>query len=131
MKQKAESAKLHSRNVIDGSFKEAVEGLVREIPYARVMTYGQIAALCSSPRAARIVGGVAHYGDSSLPWHRVVNKKGGLARGYPGGMSAHAQHLRDEGVYVSSKKYTVSIDEYLWTPEPLREYERGTHSDDG
>ena len=49
------------------------------------MTYGQIAALCGNPRAARVVGGVAHFGDTSIPWQRVVNKNGGLAAGYPGG----------------------------------------------
>lgn len=97
------------------SFRVRVELLVAQIPTGRVMTYGQIAVLCGSPRAARIVGGIAHYGDLSLPWHRVVNKKGGLARGYPGGMSAHAQHLREEGVHIS-EDYRVSIEEYLWSP---------------
>lgn len=35
--------------------------MVAQIPKGRVMTYGQIAAMCGSPRAARIVGGVAHF----------------------------------------------------------------------
>lgn len=62
------------------------------------MTYGQIAAICGNARAARIVGGIAHYGDTDLPWHRVVSKHGGLASGYPGGRRRHEKVLKQEGV---------------------------------
>lgn len=79
------------------------------------MTYGQIAALSGSPRAARIVGGVAHYGDPDLPWQRVVNKQGGLAVGYPGGVVGHRAHLEAEGVAVSDA-FTVNVKELLWQP---------------
>ncbi len=83
------------------------------------MTYGQIAALCGSPRAARVVGGVAHYGDSSLPWHRVVNKKGGLASGYHGGRRTQKEHLEAEGVKVEGKEgeYKVDVEEIIWWPK--------------
>jgi methylated-DNA-protein-cysteine methyltransferase related protein len=96
-------------------FNDLVNNLVSEIPKGRVMTYGQIAAICDSPMSARIVGGIAHYGDSSLPWHRVVNKRGGLATGYPGGQKAHKIHLEAEGIKVS-KSYTVDIEKVLWQP---------------
>lgn len=80
------------------------------------MTYGQLAALCGSPQAARIVGGIAHFGDPNLPWQRVVNKSGGLASGYPGGRPAHAEHLRAEGVMVSDT-CTVDVSKLIWWPE--------------
>lgn len=81
------------------------------------MTYGQIATLCGKPRAARIVGGIAHFGPSELPWHRVVNKKGGLASGYSyGGRKGHKEHLEAEGIKVSSR-YFVEIEKYIWWPE--------------
>lgn len=96
-------------------FRERVEDLVRQIPEGRVMTYGQIAALCGNARAARIVGGIAHFGDPELPWQRVVNKPGGLAAGYPGGRAGHKAHLEAEGVRVN-ENYQVSITELLWTP---------------
>ncbi|HEX5744169.1 MAG TPA: MGMT family protein, partial [Candidatus Saccharimonadales bacterium] len=86
---------------VEAGFREQVEALVARIPRGRVMTYGQLAALCGRPRAARIVGGIAHFGDPSLPWQRVVNKQGGLARGYPGGRRGHKQVLEAEGVAVS------------------------------
>ena len=80
------------------------------------MTYGQIAALCGSPRAARIVGGIAHFGPEELPWHRVVNKEGHLAAAFPGGRSEQASRLREEGVEVSGD-YILRIGELLWWPE--------------
>lgn len=92
-----------------------MHAIVKQIPQGRVMTYGQIAALCGRPRAARIVGGIAHYGDAALPWHRVVNKQGGLASGYPGGMKSHARHLQSEGVIVEPD-FRITIDKYLYRP---------------
>lgn len=95
-------------------FKERVYELVAQIPRGKVMAYGQIAALCGSVRAARIVGGIAHYGDPELPWHRVVNKQGGLAVGYPGGVRAHQQHLEQEG--IKFQNHLINMEEYQWLP---------------
>ncbi len=79
------------------------------------MTYGQIATLCGRPRAARIVGGIAHWGDPQLPWQRVVKKTGHLAEGYPGGVTGHAEALRSEGIDVLAD-YTVDVQGLLWEP---------------
>lgn len=100
----------------DDNFRARVEALVAQIPRGRVMTYGQLAALCGNARAARIVGGIAHFGDPDLPWQRVVNKQGGLASGYPGGRRAHAEHLRAEGVTVSDDHY-VAVERLIWWPQ--------------
>ena len=100
----------------DNSFKNRVEAIVNQIPVGRVMTYGQIAALVGSPRAARVVGGVAHFGDPQLPWHRVVNKAGGLAKGYPGGRLAHGRHLSQENVEINEHGIK-NVNNYLWWPE--------------
>lgn len=107
---------------VERGFRERVEALVAQIPSGRVMTYGQLAALCGNARSARIVGGVAHFGDPNLPWQRVVNKEGGLASGYPGGRSGHKQVLEAEG-FVVSDDYQVRVDKLLWWPpdhEPLQ-----------
>lgn len=97
------------------TFRMMVEHWVGRIPYGRVMTYGQIAALSGNARAARIVGGIAHYGDDSLPWQRVVNHRGGLASGYPGGRAAHGAALEAEGIHVT-EDYYVNLKEVLWLP---------------
>jgi methylated-DNA-protein-cysteine methyltransferase related protein len=104
----------------DSTFRRRVEELVSQIPKARVMSYGQIAVLCGSPRSARIVGGIAHFGNPSLPWHRVVNKSGRLASGYPGGRKGQKEHLEAEGIEVSPN-YKVDIDKLIWQPERERQ----------
>lgn len=104
------------------SFAQQVYELVAQIPPGRVMTYGQIAALCGSPRAARIVGGIAHFGPEELPWHRVVNKQGRLAGAFPGGRLEQAARLRFEGVDIS-KNYLVDTAALLWWPQHTHETE--------
>ena len=101
---------------IDPSFRKRVEAIVVQIPTGRVMTYSQLAALCGNARAARIVGGIAHFGDPALPWQRVVNKQGGLASGYPGGRQGHKAALESEGLVVSDDYY-VDIARLLWDPD--------------
>ena len=100
---------------VESGFRGRVEELVREVPRGRVMTYGQIAALCGNARAARIVGGIAHFGDPDLPWQRVVNKQGGLAAGYPGGRAGHRQVLEAEGFSVIDER--VDVSQLIWWPE--------------
>lgn len=100
----------------DNGFRNRVYALVAQIPKGRVMTYGQIAALCGNARAARVVGGIAHFGDPNLPWQRVVNRHGGLASGYPGGKAGHKQVLEQEGIKVS-EDFKVDIGEHMWWPE--------------
>lgn len=96
-------------------FKDRVYDLVKKIPEGRLMTYGQIAALCGSPRAAIIVGQIAHFGSEGLPWHRVVMKSGGLAGGFPGGLEGHRAVLEAEGVGVTDD-FKVDVVELIWWP---------------
>ncbi len=99
-----------------GEFAQDVYRLVAQIPRGRLMTYGQIAALCGSPRSARVVGQVAHWGPPDLPWQRVVNKAGGLAGGYTtGGREAHRRDLEADGVAVDAE-YKTDIDALIWWP---------------
>ncbi|HVS58297.1 MAG TPA: MGMT family protein [Candidatus Saccharimonadales bacterium] len=100
---------------VDTGFRQRVEAQVAQIPLGRVMTYGQLAALCGNARAARIVGGIAHFGDPDLPWQRVVNKQGGLAAGYPGGRNGHKAALEAEGIHVT-EDFKVDIARLLWHP---------------
>lgn len=95
--------------------KTSIYDYVARIPSGRIMTYGQLAALAGHPRAARIVGGIAHFGPDNLPWHRVVNKQGRLAGAFPGGKSMQAKLLEAEGVVIS-EGYVVTIGELLWNP---------------
>jgi len=102
---------------VESAFSDRVEALVAQIPYGRVMTYGQIAALCGNARAARVVGGIAHFGNPDLPWQRVVNRNGGMASGYPGGRKAHQQHLEQEGISFDGDGFIQDLQNVIWRPE--------------
>ena len=68
---------------VDADFKHRVYDIVAKIPKGRVTSYGAVAAGAGAAWAAWEVGQIAHTGPSDLPWQRVVQKSGGLARGYP------------------------------------------------
>jgi len=96
-------------------FKERVYDVVTQIPEGRVMTYGDIAALAGQAHASRIVGGLAHFGPTDLPWHRVVNRFGDCATGYYGGKEGHKQALEQEGFTVVDYRIT-DFAERRWRP---------------
>lgn len=99
----------------NSEFREKVELSMAQVPLGRVTTYGDIAALAGHPYAARIVGGMAHYGDPELPWHRLVNRFGGLAAGYPGGRKTQAEHLAAEGISCTDD-VVDNFKEIRWQP---------------
>lgn len=100
---------------VDAEFNQRVYDIVAAIPKGKVMSYGQIAALAGAAWAAWEVGQIAHTGPASLPWQRVVNKNGGLARGYPGGLEGHKRAIEADGIEVNDE-YTIKIAELLWRP---------------
>ncbi|AJJ62421.1 MGMT family protein [Yersinia aldovae] len=63
------------------SFRQRVFYVVAAIPHGQVATYGDIAQLIGSPRAARQVGGVLKRlpEGSTLPWFRVINRYGEIS----------------------------------------------------
>ena len=62
-------------------FTKTVIVILKKIPKGKVATYGQIAALAGSPRAARQVVRILHSSSEKydLPWHRVVNSQGKIS----------------------------------------------------
>jgi alkylated DNA nucleotide flippase Atl1 len=96
----------------DPGFRDQVHSLVERIPRGRVMSYGQIAALCGRPRAARVVGRIAATGPGWLPWQRVVHVDGSLAAGFVGQRAALAR----DGVRVGADG-RVDIDRLEWWPQ--------------
>jgi len=87
----------------DSGLRERVEECVADIPPGRVMTYGDIAAACGHPGAARMVGAIAHDGAAGLPWHRVVRSGGLLAQTADYGNDEEAREL----AHVSAEEEAV------------------------
>lgn len=102
----------------DRSLRDKVYELMAELPADKVTTYGDIAAMAGSPRAARIVGGIAHSGPMELPWHRLVNFKGRLAVGFPGGQDVQRQLLAQDGIECDEDWRVKDFRERRWRPSP-------------
>ncbi len=98
------------------TFRARVHAIVRAVPGGRVVTYGEVALLAGRPRGAREVGWIAHAGGAGVPWQRVVNRSGGLARGFTGGREGHRRALRRDGVRVG-RDDCVDLKRYLWWPD--------------
>jgi methylated-DNA-protein-cysteine methyltransferase-like protein len=85
---------------------QQIYDIVRRIPPGRVATYGQVAALAGLPGHARQVGYALHAlpESSALPWHRVVNARGGISpRAVPGAELVQRQLLAREGIQLNAK----------------------------
>lgn len=84
-------------------FTEKVIAIIQSIPSGKVMTYGQIARLAGSPRAARQVVRVLHSMSKKykLPWHRVINSKGQIAIKDDESFHEQMLNLQIEGIEVS------------------------------
>lgn len=94
---------------------EKIYTVVSQIPLGKVATYQQIAemAYIGNPR---IVGFALHQNEDpqNVPCHRVVNKKGGLAKGYVfGGPKVQKAKLEKEGV-IFLENGRVDLSKSLW-----------------
>lgn len=96
-------------------FRQTVYDLMGQLPIDRVTTYGDIAALAGHAHAARVVGGICHYGPTELPWHRLVNRFGGLASGFPGGREVQEQLLAQDGIFCTDH-VVDNFDALRWRP---------------
>src|SRR5258708_40250893 len=75
--------KLEQRERYEKVF-EKIYRLVLRIPRGRVMTYGQIARLLEDRYSPRLVGWAMHAtprDERNIPWHRVINSRGGGSTG--------------------------------------------------
>jgi len=104
-------------NIIVTPFTEKVIDIIRNIPEGRVVTYGQIARLAGSPRAARQVVRILHSMSRKhhLPWHRVINAKGQIALQNDESYNEQMMTLEIEGVEVSLNG-NIDLVKYQWQP---------------
>lgn len=98
-------------------FHEMAIKVLKRLPKGRVATYGQIAALCGSPRAARQIVRILHSSSSKekLPWHRVINRKGNISLKPGEGYEEQKAILISEGI-IFDKNDSIDLNIYLWKP---------------
>lgn len=98
-------------------FTERVIKIITAIPPGKVMTYGQIARLAGSPRAARQVVRIIHSMSDKykLPWHRIINSKGRIGIPDEEGATFQRMLLMSEGVEFT-KEGSVELERFQFYP---------------
>ncbi|MFX1316167.1 MAG: MGMT family protein [Promethearchaeota archaeon] len=96
------------------SFSERVKRLIKQIPHGKVATYGQIAFYAGNPRAARQVAWILHSCSrkDNLPWHRVINSRGGISLPPHEGYGIQKKMLENEGITFQDDD-SIDLDIYL------------------
>jgi methylated-DNA-protein-cysteine methyltransferase-like protein len=98
---------------------ERVYAVVRRIPRGRVATYGQVAGLAGLGRNARQVGYALHVLRKwhHVPWHRVVNARGGISLPPTGGADVTQRlRLEREGVKFGARG-RIDLKRFAWKPK--------------
>jgi len=92
---------------IGGEFRQSVWKILCEIPYGKVITYGDIAKKIAvkmgrESMSSQAVGGAVGHNPISIiiPCHRVVGSNGSLT-GFSGGVQMKVKLLELEGVDMS------------------------------
>jgi len=100
---------------------DKIYAVVRQIPYGRVATYGQIAELANLYGKARLVGYAlfqVSVPETEIPWHRVINAKGEISYSSlrQGGDYLQRSLLEAEGIEFSAEG-KISLAHYKWQPK--------------
>ena len=99
---------------------ERIYDVVKQIPYGKVATYGQVAALAGSRRWARVVGYALHANPDpeNIPCYRVVNRMGEVSKAFVfGGANKQIELLEAEGIeFVDGK---VDMKRFQWNKVTL------------
>lgn len=114
-------------------FNRVVWEIVRQIPTGQVSTYGHIASMIPTPNGADpddyaafgaqwvgfAMNAVSGIDEPSVPWHRVVSGKGGIAMSDTNPSSAIQRgRLRAEGVEFNAKEL-IDLAKFGWAgPDP-------------
>lgn len=94
--------------------------VVRQIPYGKVCTYGDIAAHLGVKSSSRLVGYAMnniHAYDTSLPAHRVVNRLGMLSGKFHFETPTLMQQLlENEGIIIKNDTI-IDFEKKRWFPK--------------
>lgn len=113
------------------NFKDSVKKYVQKVPRGKLVSYGQVAAACGSPRAARQVGWMLHTldGDNSVPWWRVINTQGYIS--IKGNLIstplAQKKLIEAEGVPVS-EDFKIDLEKYRYYYSPMPKLNKSSKS---
>ena len=95
------------RNAPDYALYERIYQVIEQVPYGKVATYGDIAAIVGGGCDARTVGyalnEIPSEREGTLPWQRIINREGGIStRGL-----RQRQLLESEGVLFDARDHVI------------------------
>ena len=106
------------------AFYSQVWDIVRQIPYSRVASYGQIAKMLPPPDRVDAetylefgglwVSGAVAASPNDVPWQRVVNSKGEITERDGLEAKRHKLLLEDEGVQFSVRG-RIDMKKFGWS----------------
>jgi methylated-DNA-protein-cysteine methyltransferase-like protein len=100
------------------TFYESVIDIIKKIPPGKVATYGEVADYAGNKRAARQVSYILNssWEKHKLPWHRVVNSKGGISLRKGHGYELQKKLLKREGIIFNGED-RIDLKKFQWFPE--------------
>jgi methylated-DNA-protein-cysteine methyltransferase related protein len=109
----------------ESSVFSQVYEIVRTIPRGKVATYGQISRLMDERLSAAAVGWALRAvpaSDPPIPWHRVINSRGGVSTER---LLSHAPNLQRnlleaEGVVFNAQDF-IDLTIFQWRPDEPKE----------
>jgi len=102
------------------AFYEQVWDLVRQVPFGRVVTYGQVAQMLPIPSGVELqdykafgprwVGGAMAACPDDVPWQRVINSQGKISE--RPSAKRQRQLLEKEGIVFVNDKVDLKL--HMW-----------------
>jgi methylated-DNA-protein-cysteine methyltransferase related protein len=102
------------KNMQENTFYSNAVSVIKNIPFGKVATYGQIAMMAGNYRAARQISWILRSSSKKhdLPWHRIINKQGKISLRKSEGYELQEVMLKKEGIIFEDDK--IDLSKYLW-----------------
>ena len=107
--------KINMASKNNNSLHTKILNIIAEVPFGKVVTYGQIASEASI-RDSRIVGyALANlkHTNHTVPWHRVVNRFGKISFKKNDSIQHQANLLKEEGIRFETDG-SIDLERFGW-----------------
>lgn len=102
---------------------DQIYALVRQVPYGKVVTYGQIAEIvggCSARMVGYAMSALKSNEVEGVPWQRVINAQGKVSPHGDGiGTSMQEELLRQEGIEFDGEG-KLDFTRFGWLPRKAK-----------
>ena len=97
------------------SLYDKIYQVVREIPFGRVATYGQVAAIIGSGSARTVGYAMAAVKAPDIPWQRVLNSQGRVSLRAGGAEDSQQRKLLSHEGVLFDRRGRLDFDQCGWS----------------